>query len=103
GPYAAMLLGDLGAEVIKIEPPATGDYMRNLDNVLGCSLWLAEDHNTAFEAFNRNKKSVAVDLSTTEGRDIVRDLVKESDVFVSNYRAQAAERLVLDYESLRAL
>jgi len=102
GPYAAMLLGDLGAEVIKIEPPATGDYMRNLDNFLGCSLWLAEDHNTAFEAFNRNKKSVAVDLSTEEGREVVRRLAAESDVFVSNYRMQAAEKLGLDYASLRA-
>jgi len=101
GPYAAMLLGDLGAEVIKVEPPQTGDYMRNLDNFLGCSLWLAEDHNIAFEAFNRNKKSVAVDLSTEAGRQIVRDLVKESDVFVSNYRMQAAVKLGLDYESLK--
>jgi len=101
GPYAAMLLGDLGAEVIKIEPPGIGDYMRNLDNFLGCSLWLAEDHNTAFEAFNRNKKSVAVDLSKPEGRDIVHDLAKESDVFVSNYRARAADHLGLDYESLK--
>ena len=101
GPYAAMLLGDLGAEVIKVEPPQTGDYMRNLDNFLGCSLWLAEDHNIAFEAFNRNKKSVAVDLSTDAGRQIVRDLVKKSDVFVSNYRLQAAVKLGLDYESLK--
>jgi succinate--hydroxymethylglutarate CoA-transferase len=103
GPYAAMLLGDLGADVIKIEPPQTGDYMRNLDNFLGCSLWLEEDHNIAFEAFNRNKKSVAVDLSTEAGRQIVRDLVKESDVFVSNYRMQAAVKLGLDDASLRAL
>ena len=103
GPYAAMLLGDLGADVIKIEPPATGDYMRNLDNFLGCSLWLEEDHNIAFEAFNRNKRSVAVDLSTAEGRAIVRDLAKESDVFVSNYRMQAAVKLGLDYASLKEL
>jgi crotonobetainyl-CoA:carnitine CoA-transferase CaiB-like acyl-CoA transferase len=103
GPYAAMLLGDLGADVIKVEPPQTGDYMRNLDNFLGCSLWLAEDQNIAFEAFNRNKKSVAVDLSTEAGRQIVRDLVKESDVFVSNYRMQAAVKLGLDYESLKQM
>jgi crotonobetainyl-CoA:carnitine CoA-transferase CaiB-like acyl-CoA transferase len=103
GPYAAMLLGDLGAEVIKIEPPDTGDFMRRLDNFLGCSLWLAEDHNAAFEAFNRNKRSVAVDLSTAEGRDVVKDLVKESDVFVTNYRAQAAVKLGFDYDSLKQL
>jgi len=76
GPYAAMLLGDLGAEVIKVEPPQTGDYMRNLDNFLGCSLWLAEDHNIAFEAFNRNKKSVAVDLTTEACRKIIWEMVK---------------------------
>jgi len=103
GPYAAMLLGDLGADVIKIEPPQTGDYMRNLDNFLGCSLWLAEDHNIAFEAFNRNKKSVAVDLSTDAGREVVRDLVTESDVFVSNYRMQAAVKLGLDYPTLQQI
>jgi crotonobetainyl-CoA:carnitine CoA-transferase CaiB-like acyl-CoA transferase len=101
GPYAAMLLGDLGAEVIKIEPPETGDFMRRLDNFLGCSLWLADDHNTAFEAFNRNKKSVAVDLSKSEGRDVVRQLVERSDVLVTNYRAHAAAGLGLDYASLR--
>src|SRR4029078_3716143 len=103
GPYAAMLLGDLGADVIKIEPPATGDYMRNLDNFLGCSLWLEEDHNIAFEAFNRNQRSVAVDLSTAEGRAIVRDLPKESDLFASNYRMQAAGKLGLDSASLKEL
>ena len=84
GPYAAMLLGDLGAEVIKIEPRVTGDFMRGLDNFLSSSLWLADGRNTAFEAFNRNKKSVAVDLAKPEGREIVRDLVEKSDVFVSN-------------------
>jgi crotonobetainyl-CoA:carnitine CoA-transferase CaiB-like acyl-CoA transferase len=101
GPYAAMLLGDLGAEVIKVEPPDTGDFMRRLDNFLGCSLWLPEDHNTAFEAFNRNKKSVAVDLSTAEGRDVVRELIEKSDVFVTNYREQAAAKLGFDYASLK--
>src|SRR5438132_118573 len=101
GPYAAMLLGDLGAEVIKIEPRVTGDFMRGLDNFLSSSLWLADGRNTAFEAFNRNKKSVAVDLAKPEGREVVRDLVEKSDVFVSNYRLEAAERLGLDYASLR--
>jgi crotonobetainyl-CoA:carnitine CoA-transferase CaiB-like acyl-CoA transferase len=101
GPYATMLLGDLGAEVIKIEPPDTGDFMRRLSNFLGCSLLLDGDHSSAFQAFNRNKKSVAVDLTTSEGREIVNRLVEKSDVFVTNYRAQAAERLGFDYPSLR--
>lgn len=101
GPYAAMLLGDLGAEVIKIEPPGTGDFMRRLDNFLSCSLWLDHGRNAAFEAFNRNKKSIAVDLSQPGGRDIAHRLVEKSDVFVTNYRAQVAERLGLDSASLR--
>src|SRR5262245_32329468 len=87
GPYGAMLLADLGAEVIKIEPTVSGDFMRGLDNFLGCSLWLADDRNIAFEAFNRNKKSVAIDLTKPEGREVVRALVAESDVFITNYRA----------------
>ena len=103
GPYAAMLLGDLGAEVIKIEPPETGDFMRRLDNFLHCSLWLPHGRNTAFEAFNRNKKSIAVDLTKPAGRDIVHRLVEKSDVFVTNYRARVAERLGLDCASLRRL
>src|SRR2546422_6619911 len=82
GPYAAMLLGDLGAEVIKIEPPDSGDFMRRLGNFLGCSLGLADGRNAAFEAFNRNKKSIAVDLTTPAGRDVIHRLIEESDVFV---------------------
>src|SRR5881396_594201 len=100
-PYAAMLLGDLGAEVIKVEPPATGDIMRRLDNFLSCSLRLDHGRNTAFEAFNRNKKNIAVDLSKPEGREIVHRLVEKSDVFVTNYRSRAAEHMSLDYPSLR--
>lgn len=101
GPYAAMLLGDLGADVIKVEPLNTGDFMRRLDNFLNCSLRLPNGRMTAFEAFNRNKKSIAVDLTKPEGRQIVHDLVEKSDVFVTNYRASAADHLSLDYASLR--
>jgi crotonobetainyl-CoA:carnitine CoA-transferase CaiB-like acyl-CoA transferase len=96
-----MLLGDLGAEVIKVEPPDTGDFMRRLSNFLGCSLGLADGRNAAFEAFNRNKKSIAVDLTKPEGREVILRLVETSDVFVTNYRAQAGERLGFDYASLR--
>lgn len=103
GPYAAMLLGDLGADVIKVEPLDSGDFMRGLTNFLSCSLELPDGRSSAFEAFNRNKRSIAIDLSNASGLAVMRRLIEHSDVFVTNYRAPAAARLGLDYASLREL
>jgi len=98
GPFAAQRLGDLGADVIKIEP-VTGEWQRHAP-AGGAT---GNEINVSFLSLNRNKRSLAVDLKTEEGRDIVRKLVAKADVFIQNYRAGVADRLGVDYESLSAI
>jgi len=99
GPVAAVMLGDLGAEVIKIEA-REGDPGRGILRAQG--LDLSGRPNFYFEANNRNKKSVAVDLKKPEGLEIVRRLTDRADVFVQNFRKGVAARLGLDGPTLRA-
>lgn len=96
GPFAAQRLGDLGAEVIKIEP-VVGEWQRHVSagGVKGNEI------NVSFLSLNRNKKSVAINLKSTGGLKVVRDLVASADVFLQNYRPGAAQRLGVDYESLK--
>jgi formyl-CoA transferase len=91
GPYAGMLLADFGAEVIKIEPPVTGDPFRG---------WGVLD-NPFFTSVNRNKKSVVLDLKTPEGCAAARRLTDAADIVIENYRAGALDRLGLGYEDVR--
>jgi crotonobetainyl-CoA:carnitine CoA-transferase CaiB-like acyl-CoA transferase len=95
GPYAAALLGDLGARVIKIESPPDGDPYR----------YFAPDRFFSFNFahLNRNKESLLLDLKTPKGKEICLALLKGADVFVENFRPGTAERLGIGYESLRAL
>ena len=97
GPYATMLLADLGADVIKIERPGVGDETR---------AWHppADDDGTStyFLSVNRNKRSVVLDLTTESGREQARALVAESDVLVENFRPGTMERLGLGHQELRA-
>jgi|SRR5450631_2131475 len=95
GPYATMLLADLGAEVIKIERPGLGDETRDWGPP-----W-ANGQATYFQSVNRNKQSVAADLRTGEGLAVARDLAERADVLVENFRPGVMARLGLDYESLR--
>lgn len=97
GPYSTMLLGDFGADVIKVERIGTGDDARAwgppfLD---GESLW--------FTSVNRNKRSVSLDTSSDEGRAILYDLVRRADVVVLNQPPGTQEKLGLDYETLKAI
>jgi crotonobetainyl-CoA:carnitine CoA-transferase CaiB-like acyl-CoA transferase len=94
GPWATCNLGDMGADVIKIEP-VDGDVMRFLKPNRHDSM------SPVFLNFNRNKRSVALDLKTVRGRDVLLKLARVSDVFVSNVRPQAMRRLGLDYDTLR--
>jgi crotonobetainyl-CoA:carnitine CoA-transferase CaiB-like acyl-CoA transferase len=98
GPLAAMRLGDLGADVVKVEP-VTGEWQRH------APAGGAAGHqvNASFLALNRNKRSLAVDLKSPEGREIVLKLARASDVFLQNYRGGVAERLGVDYDSIRAV
>ena len=94
GPYGAMILGDLGAEVIKIEPPG-GEISRIFPgpNHQGESFY--------YLAFNRNKKALTLDLGTASGKDAFYDLVRISDVVWDNFRPEVMERLGADYETVR--
>lgn len=96
GPMCTMLLGDMGAEVIKIEDPAGGDETRGWAPFVGG--W-----STYFMSVNRNKKSVAVDLKSTEGRALLDDLIRSSDVLVENFRPGTLDRLGFGYERARAM
>jgi crotonobetainyl-CoA:carnitine CoA-transferase CaiB-like acyl-CoA transferase len=104
GPWCTQTLGDLGADVIKIERPDTGDDTRTWG-----PQWLrdAEGNETTdsayFSSCNRNKRSVCVDLTTEEGRRIVRELAMKSDILVENYKVGDLKRYGLDYETLAAL
>ena len=94
GPYCTRLLADLGAEVIKVEEPGRGDYIRSLapfEN--GVSI--------AFEMLNRGKKSVALNLETKQGQEILQKLAAKADVFLESYRPGTAKKLGCDFESIR--
>jgi crotonobetainyl-CoA:carnitine CoA-transferase CaiB-like acyl-CoA transferase len=95
GPSATQILGDLGADVVKIETP-DGDTMRLIGP------WRHPGMGPLFLQSNRNKRSVALDLKTPEGRDAIVRLAKLADVLVSNVRPQGLARLGLDYDSVRA-
>ena len=98
GPAAAVL-GDWGAEVIKIENPAGGDPVRGL-MALGIPIQLPV--NPSVEVDNRNKRSLAVNVQTAEGAAVVRRLLRDADVFVTNLRPAALKRVGLSYEDLRS-
>jgi len=93
GPTCTMLLGDFGADVFKIEP-IDGEPLRAM-NVVNTG-----GHRSTFFAVNRNKRSIAIDLKTPEGQQIVRQMARSSDVVVENFRPGVAERLNVGYESL---
>jgi crotonobetainyl-CoA:carnitine CoA-transferase CaiB-like acyl-CoA transferase len=97
GPYGSMLLADMGAEVIKVEEPDGGDPMR----VMGPP-FLAEGESAYFLSINRNKKSVALDLTRPAGREVFLDLVAHADVVWENFRPGVLERLGLTYATLAA-
>lgn len=99
GPAAAQILGDLGADVIKVETPLTGDEARHLGLTEGTEPRLGV--SPSFLALNRNKRSIALDLQTEAGRQVARRLMSRSDVVLHNFRAGAMRRWRLDYESVR--
>ena len=100
-PFAAQMLGDLGAEVIKIEKPETGDDIRGY----GPPFLTAQDGSIEssydFVAMNRNKKSICIDIRTPEGAALIRDLAREADILIENFRAGHLARYGLGYEDLR--
>lgn len=101
GSAAASILGDMGAEVIKVEPRLTGDAGRGMRFVMGHPVRFGQGGHALWEAWNRNKQGIALDLKKEKGREVLLRLVEKSDVFIYNYRPQAAAALGLDYESLK--
>ncbi len=96
GPYCTMVLGDLGADVIKVEPPE-GDETR---------AWgppFAEGESAYYLCVNRNKRGIVINLKSDEGKKVLRDLALQSDVLVENFRPGTLEKFGLDFESLREL
>ncbi|HWP58088.1 MAG TPA: CoA transferase [Candidatus Acidoferrales bacterium] len=96
GPYCTMFLGDLGAEVVKVEEPGAGDDTR------GWGPPFAGGESAYFLSVNRNKKSITVDLKTAEGADLIRRLVACADVLIENFRPGTMERFGLSDEDVRA-
>lgn len=95
GPFAAQRLGDLGADVIKVEPVG-GEWQRHVSagGIRGNKV------NVSFLSLNRNKRSLAIDLKSAEGKEVLLNLVKTADVFLQNYRPGVAKRLGVDYQTL---
>ncbi len=95
GPYCAMLLADQGADVIKVESPGGGDDMRRTPPFVG-------GESAPFMLWNRNKRSIVLDLKSDEGKEALHRLAKSADVLIENYRPGVAERLGIGYEALAA-
>ena len=100
-PGTTAILADLGAEVIKVEDPATGDPQRAIIMFGGGTE--IPDINFPWELENRNKKGVAIDLKVEQGKQIMYKMVEEADVFVSNVRSDVLDKLGMDYETLSKL
>jgi crotonobetainyl-CoA:carnitine CoA-transferase CaiB-like acyl-CoA transferase len=103
GTVGGALLGQLGARVIKIEQPGIGDPARGTTHISGAESKLDSGSNVLFETANTDKKSVAIDLGTAEGRDIAHKLVLASDAFLTNYREAVLERVGLSYMQLERI
>ncbi len=100
GPFATQLLADLGADVIKIERPGSGDMFRSLTFR---NKWLGGSESPNFLAWNRNKRSLALNLKAPEAREAIMELAKDADVVVQNFRPGVMTRLGYGYEAFKAV
>jgi len=97
GPLASFYLAQLGAEVIKVEPPLAGEVLRSMTNGVDT------DTPTGFAAINAGKQSLALDIRTQQGADLLRSLAASADVFIENFRPGVVARYGLDYASIQAI
>ncbi len=98
GPFACMLLADMGADVIKVEPPGVGDQSRG-----AMGFKLKGNDSMGFLNMNRNKRSIALNLKTEAGRKVLFKLAEQADILIENYRPGVMKRLGIDYERLSAV
>ena len=91
GPCCAMMLADIGADVIKVESPGTGDPYRNFRGGL---------YSAHFQAYNRGKRSICLNLKEDADKEVFRELIEQADVYIQNFRPGAAARMGADYETL---
>jgi len=96
GPYCAMLLGDMGADVIKVEPPGRGENSRTFAPFI-------EGESLYTMVFNRNKRSLTLDLRSEQGKNVLRSLLQKADVLVENFVPGTLEKMGLDWDTLKAL
>ena len=96
GPHSCMIMGDLGAEVIKIEKPGEGDFIRD-NSPQVCN------QSTYFLAHNRSKKSITLDFRSEEGKELFRKLVQKADVILENFRAGTMEAMGFGYDVLKKI
>ena len=103
GPHCTQLLGDLGAEVIKVERPGTGDDTRGFAPPYQSNDKGAETSESAYyTGANRNKRSITINLSTAEGQALARKLMADCDILVENFKTGTLERYGLGYEQLKS-
>ena len=94
------MLGDLGAEIIKVEEPGRGDPSRGIERLWDRQMMVAGGLNLVFETFNRNKRSICLNLKTEEGKEVLRKLVGMCDGFYTNYRESLRKSMGMDYATL---
>ena len=103
GPLAAMMLADLGADVIKIEKPGHGDFARGVESMFGQPQTLADGRSLMFEIVNRNKKAIAIDLRHPEGQQVFYRLVQHADVVLTNLHPATLREFRVDRDTLLAI
>ncbi|MGN6499724.1 MAG: CoA transferase, partial [Tsuneonella sp.] len=94
GPFCGQLLGDMGADVVKIEPPGSGDPMRQ---------WGNGEHKVWWEVIARNKRSVSIDLRVAQGQELARRLLADADIMIENFKPGTMEKWGLDPVTLHAV
>ena len=100
GPLCGVMLGDLGADVIKVENPNQPDAARTLMMVASADMEMPDGRSALFDIVNRNKRAVAIDLKTDRGRDLLKELIADADIFLQNFRPGVFDRMGLGYEDL---
>ncbi len=108
GPWATQMLGDLGADIIKVERPGTGDDTRGWgppfsDAMTGDAAVDGAARSAYFCSVNRNKRSLAIDITSPDGASILRDLIPQCDVIVENFKVGGLAKYGLNYDSVKAL